>query len=58
MSERNAKVSLRLTPEARSAFLRAARLKGKSMQSVLAAYTAGFEKHVRKELENGKIKFE
>jgi len=51
------KISLRLPDAAHSAFLRAARLKGKTMQAVLAAYTAGYEKRVRRELEEGKIKF-
>lgn len=50
-------VTLRLPKSARAAFLRAARLKGKTMQSVLADYAAGFEKRVRRALEEGRIAF-
>jgi len=57
MTVKNAKVTICLAAEERSAFLRAARLKGKSMQSVLAAYAASFERRTRRELEAGKIVF-
>jgi len=57
MTAKNAKITICLTESDRAAFLRAARLKGKSMQSVLAAYTAAFEKRARRDLEIGKIEF-
>lgn len=50
-------VQFKLSPQERAAFLRAARLKGGTMQSVLAAYSAGFERRVRRALQEGKIAF-